>query len=133
MNYAYVENNAVVEGPRPLPRSWRNISGLNKMSPDALKAVGWMPWVTEYLPGEVTISTQIQIRDNDILETVVRRSYTAEELQSIQSAAAEAVQAQRREAYMQEADPLFFKWQRGEATEQDWLNKVAEIKARFPK
>jgi hypothetical protein len=37
----------------------------------------------------------------------------------------------RRAAYQQEADPLFFKWQRGEATKEAWLDKVAEIKARF--
>lgn len=39
----------------------------------------------------------------------------------------------RQSAYQKEADPLFFKWQRGEATEQEWLDKVAEIKARYPK
>ena len=38
----------------------------------------------------------------------------------------------RRAAYAAEADPLFFASQRGEATEADWLAKVAEIKARFP-
>jgi len=38
---------------------------------------------------------------------------------------------QRRAAYQQEADPLFFKWQRGETTQQKWLDKVAEIKQRF--
>jgi hypothetical protein len=36
-------------------------------------------------------------------------------------------------AYQQEADPLFFKAQRGEATLQEWQDKIAEIKARFPK
>ncbi len=39
----------------------------------------------------------------------------------------------RRAAYVAESDPLFFKAQRGEATEQEWLDKIAEIKARFPK
>ena len=42
-------------------------------------------------------------------------------------------EANRRAAYVQEADPLFFKAQRGEATEQEWLDKVAEIKQRYPK
>ena len=32
-----------------------------------------------------------------------------------------------------EADPLFFKAQRGEGTMADWEAKVAEIKARYPK
>lgn len=37
----------------------------------------------------------------------------------------------RSEAYRNESDPIFFKAQRGEATMQDWLDKVASIKARF--
>jgi hypothetical protein len=39
----------------------------------------------------------------------------------------------RRAAYITEADPLFFKAQRGEATIEEWQAKVAEIKARYPK
>ena len=38
----------------------------------------------------------------------------------------------RAAAYRLEADPLFFKAQRGEATTEEWTAKVAEIKARFP-
>lgn len=41
-------------------------------------------------------------------------------------------ESNRRSAYQQEADPLFFKWQRGTATEQEWLDKIAEIKVRYP-
>ena len=39
----------------------------------------------------------------------------------------------RSEAYRNESDPIFFKWQRGEATQQEWLDKVNEIKQRYPK
>ena len=42
------------------------------------------------------------------------------------------VETQRRNAYTQEADPLFFSYQRGEATEQDWLSVVQSIKERYP-
>lgn len=42
------------------------------------------------------------------------------------------IETQRRNAYTQEADPLFFSYQRGEATEQEWLDKVAEIKLAYP-
>ena len=38
----------------------------------------------------------------------------------------------RAAAYKLEADPLFFKAQRGEITQQEWLDKVEEIKQRFP-
>ena len=46
--------------------------------------------------------------------------------------AAEA-EASRKAAYIAEADPLFFRSQRGEIEEQVWLDKIAEIKARYPK
>lgn len=41
-------------------------------------------------------------------------------------------QRQRAAAYAAEADPLFFYWQAGEGTEAAWLEKRAEIRARFP-
>lgn len=41
-------------------------------------------------------------------------------------------EASRAAAYRDESDPLYFKAQRGEATMQEWLDKIDEIKARFP-
>jgi hypothetical protein len=69
---------------------------------------------------------------------------TAEEIAQAQAQAEQAAQAEaqwkidnasqlRQQAYIAEADPLFFKAQRGEATMEEWQAKVAEIKTRFPK
>jgi hypothetical protein len=44
----------------------------------------------------------------------------------------EEQQSNRAAAYTEEADPLFFKYQRGEATEQEWLDKIEEIRIRYP-
>lgn len=44
-----------------------------------------------------------------------------------------AIIAQRSAAYKAEADPLFFQVQRGDVDNQVWLDKIAEIKARYPK
>jgi len=44
----------------------------------------------------------------------------------------EDMKAMRSKAYPVEADPLFFKSQRGEIPEQEWIDKVAEIKLRYP-
>jgi hypothetical protein len=41
-------------------------------------------------------------------------------------------QQQRAAAYATEADPLFFKAQRGEVSMDDWTAKVEEIRQRFP-
>jgi len=38
----------------------------------------------------------------------------------------------RADAYKSESDPLFFKWQRGEITEQVYRAKVEEIRQRYP-
>jgi hypothetical protein len=38
----------------------------------------------------------------------------------------------RRGAYAAESDPIFFQWQRGNATEQEWLDAVQAIKQRYP-
>jgi len=45
----------------------------------------------------------------------------------------EQTESNRKAAYITESDPLFFKVQRGEATKQEWLDKIEEIKQRFPK
>ena len=39
----------------------------------------------------------------------------------------------RHTAYVAESDPIFFKYQRDEATKEEWLAKIAEIKSRYPK
>lgn len=36
-------------------------------------------------------------------------------------------------AYKEKADPLFYKYQRGEATKEEWLQTIEAIKAQFPK
>ena len=63
------------------------------------------------------------------------RPYTAEEIAAVIAASTptlEQQQAARASAYTLEADPLFFQAQRGKATQQEWLDKIAEIEARFP-
>lgn len=42
------------------------------------------------------------------------------------------VDALRKAAYQDEADPLFFKAQRGEIDLSVWTDKIAEIRLRYP-
>lgn len=50
-----------------------------------------------------------------------------------QKAAFNESQKQKREsAYKAESDPINFMMQRSEATQEEWLAKIADIKARFP-
>ena len=61
--------------------------------------------------------------------TQVKFSPTPEEILAAERATAES---NRQADYTQEADPLFFKWQAGEGTEQEWLAKREEIRVRYP-
>jgi hypothetical protein len=42
------------------------------------------------------------------------------------------VEQARHAAYIADADPLFFKWQRGTGTEQAWLDAVQAVKDAHP-
>lgn len=44
---------------------------------------------------------------------------------------AEAME-ERRQGYVRISDPVFFQWQRGEKTEQDWKDAIAEVNALYP-
>lgn len=44
----------------------------------------------------------------------------------------EEQETNRQAAYTAEADPLFFKWQAGEGTEEEWKAKRQEIRDRYP-
>lgn len=38
----------------------------------------------------------------------------------------------RAAAYPVDSDPIFFQWQRGSKTQQDWLDAVDKIKNKYP-
>ena len=72
---------------------------------------------------------------NGVTGEVTEVTMTAEEVAELERLGAPTQRGQenkRASAYRLEADPLFFKAQRGEATTDEWTAKVAEIKARFP-
>lgn len=61
------------------------------------------------------------------------RPVLVEQLPKTAEQIAALADANRAAAYRAEADPLFFKSQRGECAREDWEAKISEIKARFPK
>jgi len=76
--------------------------------------------ITDARTGEIT---QVPFTSEEVIE--YEKNAVAAKIENAEK--------QRAEAYRNESDPLFFKWQRGESTQQEWLDKVAEIKQRFPK
>ena len=85
-------------------------------------------------PNVVTVDDTAGAFDAQGNQVTVDEAAVAAEIQRLQPIkAAEQVSRNRQQAYIAEADPLFFKAQRGEVTMEEWQAKVAEIKARFPK
>jgi len=136
MRYAYVQDGQIVNGPTMLPSSWRNVSGFNLLPQEQLVSYGWLPWrfVEIAKPGQnwVFNESTIEITETEIVETQTYRLKTQEEIDAELDDQSQANKRFRAEAYRQESDPLFFKAQRGEATMQEWLDKVQEIRNRFP-
>ena len=60
------------------------------------------------------------------------RPYTEAEIATLLAPRPKTEQeAKRHAAYTAESDPLFFKWQAGEGTEEEWISKREEIRMRF--
>ena len=93
-----------------------------------LQVTVWKPYdhATEKL-----VSVPAYVEDNQVF-TIAVEPKTEEDLANDAAALNAANKAARAEAYKSESDPLFFKAQRGEATMDDWLAKVDEIRLRFP-
>lgn len=95
--------------------------------PDALQAIApgaeWVLRGNEYSGLEWLDTKQAQPNEEEVNAEVARLQA---ELPN------KLAKENRAAAYKLEADPLFFKAQRGEATQQEWLDKVAEIQQRFP-
>lgn len=137
--HALIENGTVKQYPysvTDLKRANPNISFPSNVRDESLQ---------EYGVYRVFFSTQPTPSNTQVLEegtpTLVDgrwtqvwnlRTLTSDEIaQQLAEQAAQA-EAWRAEAYRIESDPLFFKSQRGEVTHQEWLDKVSEIKARYP-
>jgi hypothetical protein len=79
--------------------------------------------LTEGTPEQINgIWTQVWVITDATPEEVASRTadYNAEQKQN------------RLSAYEQESDPIFFKWQRGEGTQQEWLDAVELVKQQYP-
>jgi hypothetical protein len=120
---ARINNSRVVEVG--LPESLRGTSN------DRLHKLGWrlIAGTSRPTPKHEYGAPWTYSEDEDVIYgtwTEVDRS------EEIAKAQLEQIRKDRANAYADEADPLFFKYQRGEGSEQEWLDKIEEICNRFP-
>ena len=123
MPMARISNNRVVEVG--LPESLR---GTNN---DRLHKLGWRLIVGTPRPSPKHEYGAPWTYNED--EDVIYGTWTeVDRSEEIAKAQLEQIRKDRSNAYTDEADPLFFKYQRGEGSEQEWLDKIEEIRERFP-
>lgn len=78
--YCLVENGVVTDGPRDLPESWRNVSGLKYANDDAwLATLGWLPFVV-VTPPAFDPNTQSLTRTYAISATAVTPVFVVKKL-----------------------------------------------------
>lgn len=93
---------------------------------DGLSALGFVDgYVIAGEPAEIVLweNSEPQPSYNEIKEASIRGEYMRKFAD---------VEKSRQFAYQSNSDPLFFGWQRGENTEQDWLNAVQAVKDAHP-
>ena len=72
MTYCLVEGGIIKEGPKQLPNGWRNISGLDKATPEHLATLGWLPVVETdkaYDPATHTQSISYAVVGGEVIGT----------------------------------------------------------------
>ena len=90
--YAHVENGSVTYRGL-LPKTWRNISGLNLSdgNDDYLKTLGWVPYVevsVEFDENETPDGEDTVITETEVTSTQKKRAMTAQEISDRDSGAA---------------------------------------------
>lgn len=113
------------------------ISFPNTITDSILSEYGLYPLIpTEYpsydrLTQNLLEGTPIQVNDKWVQTWIVQEA-SYEEIEQRKAEELFSQKMQRAAAYREEADPIFFKAQRGESTIQEWENKVQEIRDRYP-
>ena len=83
-NYCLVENGAVTDGPRGLPKSWKNTSGMHHATDAELKVMGWLPFVEVDPPYDAAVywrdTPTVDIQADQVVYNQVLVAYTAQQL-----------------------------------------------------
>ena len=80
INTQGIENFVIKEGPCELPPNSRTISNLNLLDDEMLKLFGWVPVVQCSENKPVFVSVSYQIFEDKVIETLITRNYTEEEI-----------------------------------------------------
>lgn len=92
--WVYVENNQIKEFYDRLPRSWKNISGLDKADVGYLRNLGWLPVQkntitydqnTHYIKNYSYEIFQDKVIETPIIDTIIENSYEVSKFNFLQN------------------------------------------------
>lgn len=118
------QDNPNTSFPSPIPNITLAEFGVHPVTPTEYPNVDYTKNVVEGTP---SLENGVWYQVYDVVDA------TTEEILERRAQLNTQAEANRAEAYRVESDPLFFKWQRGKATEQEWLDKIQEIENRYPR
>jgi hypothetical protein len=135
MKYCLIENNEVVDGPRNLPKNWRNISGFYLATDEMIKEKGWLPF-TEETPtiGKYEVKELIYkftINADNVVGVFQKRDMTDDEKASHDEFLATQYQRDRKEEYPTIAELVVALYDIDDKANID--KRRADVKAKYPK
>jgi hypothetical protein len=79
--YCLIENGEIKIHPRTLPTNWNNISNFNTLNDNILKKYNWIPVETISENKEIFCNSCLEIFDDKVVQTIITRDKTEEEIQ----------------------------------------------------
>ena len=130
-NYALVEDGAVtyVGG---VPKSWRNVSGLNLSSDVELKEKGWLPFVEQpatISKYETTDGTEFKIEVDRVVGVEKKRAMTDNEKSEYDQQVATEYQRSRQPEYKSWEEQLDMMYH----SMDDWKAHCKAVRDKYPK
>ena len=124
-------------GPDALRRDNPDTSFPVTIPDERLAEMGVFPVAPTAIPSYDPITQNVseaspELRDGVWTQVWIVTQASQEEIDARTAARLEELKMMRAAAYREEADPIFFKAQRGEATMEEWEAKVLEIQNRYP-
>jgi hypothetical protein len=78
--YCLIENGKIKIEPTLLPKNWINVSNFHALDDETLKIYGWLPVETISENKEIFSSSSLEIFDDKVVETIITRDKTEEEI-----------------------------------------------------
>ena len=138
--YALISDGKISKypyGPDYLRRDNPDTSFPVAIPDERLAEMGVFPVAPTAIPSYDPITQNVseaspELQDGVWTQVWIVTQASQEEIDARTAARLEELKMMRAAAYREEADPIFFKAQRGEATMEEWEAKVLEIQNRYP-